>query len=154
MLAKAVDQLPGQPLLYEPKWDGLRCIVFRDGDTVTLTSPNSRPFNRYFPDLLQPLLAHLPQRSVIDGEIVMPTSRGLNSLALQMRLHPAESRVALLAAESPASFVAFDVLALNDTDFRPIPLSERRRKLELALENSAPPIYRTPTSRDKTQGLA
>jgi ATP-dependent DNA ligase len=154
MLAKAVDKLPDQSLLYEPKWDGFRCIVFRDGDAVTLASRNGRPFNRYFPELQQPLLDHLPQRCVIDGEIVVPTSRGLDFSALQMRIHPAESRVALLAAESPASFVAFDLLALDDTDLRPTPLSERRRKLELALENSAPPIYLTPTSRDKAQGLA
>jgi ATP-dependent DNA ligase len=130
MLAKAVDKLPDVPMLYEPKWDGFRCIVFQDGDEVTLASRNERPFNRYFPELLEPLRRNLPDRCVIDGEIVVPTPRGLDFSALQMRLHPAESRVKMLSEQSPASFITFDLLAIGDTDCREVPLINRRAALE------------------------
>ena len=116
MLAKAVkgglDELPDVDLVYEPKWDGFRCIVFRDGDDVVLGSRNERPLTRYFPELVEPMLAQLPDRAVIDGELVIAADDGLDFDALQQRLHPAESRVNRLAAETPASFVAFDLLAL------------------------------------------
>ena len=116
MLAASADQVPVDgDWWYEPKWDGFRCIVFRDGDDLALTSRNERPFNRYFPELVAPLLANLPPRCVVDGEIVIPSpSGGLDFDALLQRIHPAESRVARLAAETPASFVAFDLLALGD----------------------------------------
>ena len=102
--------------MFEPKWDGFRCIVFRDGDEVELGSRNERPLTRYFPELLDPLREALPERCVVDGEIVVVRDDGLDFDALQLRLHPAESRVRKLAAEIPASFVAFDLLALGDDD--------------------------------------
>src|SRR5262245_13809737 len=108
MLAKVAEQVPDGPYFYEPKWDGFRAIVFRDGDTLYIQSRDLRPFDRYFPDLHDALLARLPQQCVVDGEIVIATPRGLDFDALQMRLHPAASRVAKLAASTPASFVAFD----------------------------------------------
>ncbi|MDP1805481.1 MAG: ATP-dependent DNA ligase, partial [Acidimicrobiales bacterium] len=115
MLAKAVHEVPRQAgLLFEPKWDGFRCIVFRDGDDLELGSRNDRPLTRYFPELVDLLLDALPPRCVVDGEIVIVTDDGLAFDSLQMRLHPAESRVRKLAAEIPASFVAFDLLALDD----------------------------------------
>jgi ATP-dependent DNA ligase len=152
MLAKAVDRLPDVPLQYEPKWDGFRCIVFRDGDDLALTSRNSRPFNRYFPELVGPLLERLPRRCVIDGEIVVPTERGLDFGALQQRIHPAASRVARLAEQQPASFVAFDLLASDDLDLRATPLADRRRALQLALDDPAPSLYLTPSTNDPAQG--
>src|SRR5438067_7358424 len=116
MLSKAVadlDALPsGVPLLFEPKWDGFRCIVFRDGDEVELGSRNERPMTRYFPELVEAIKAELPKRCVIDGEIVIATSGGLDFDALQQRIHPANSRVTMLAEKTPASFIAFDLLAL------------------------------------------
>ena len=153
MLAKSVDKLPEVPLLYEPKWDGFRCIVFRDGDEITLTSRNERPFNRYFPELLPALGEQLPARCVLDGEIVVPTDRGLDFGALQMRIHPAESRVTMLAERTPSAYVAFDMLALDDVDLRDTPLVERRRALELALDGVTPPVYVTPSSTDEATGL-
>ena len=132
MLAKLSDDIPeGDGWLYEPKWDGFRCIVFRDGDTIELASRNERPFTRYFPELLAPLLAELPQQCVVDGEIVVPASddRGLDFDALLQRIHPAESRVRRLAAETPASFVAFDLLALGDRNLLTEPLSLRHSLL-------------------------
>jgi len=128
-LARAVPESPG--LLYEPKWDGFRCIVFRDGDDVTLTSRNQRPFNRYFPELLGPLAEALPGRCVVDGEIVVEHAegKGLDFDALQQRIHPAESRVRMLAERTPAQFVAFDLLALDDDDLMPTPFGERRERL-------------------------
>src|SRR5260370_553252 len=115
MLAKPADEVPdGDGWLYEPKWDGFRCIVFRDGDEVLLASRNERPFNRYFPELLDPIRAQFPERCVVDGEIVVPIpgGTGLDFDALQQRIHPAESRVRRLAAETPSAFIAFDLLAL------------------------------------------
>src|SRR5204862_5622571 len=116
MLAKPVDAIPDGDYVFEPKWDGFRTIVFRDGDEVELGSRNERPMTRYFPELVAALLAELPERCVVDGEIVLATGRGLDFEALQLRLHPAASRVALLAARTPASFIAFDLLALGDED--------------------------------------
>ncbi len=131
MLAKAVHEVPRDGgFWYEPKWDGFRCIVFRDGDEVELGSRNDRPLTRYFPELVDLLKAALPDKCVVDGEIVLVTPRGLDFGALQLRLHPAASRVRKLAAETPASFVAFDLLALGERDLTAEPFAERRRALE------------------------
>lgn len=140
MLAKLSDEIPlGEGWLYEPKWDGFRCIVFRDDDVIELASRNERPFTRYFPELLAPLLAALPQRCVVDGEIVVPgvDDRGLDFDALLQRIHPAESRVRRLATETPASFVAFDLLALGDRNLLAEPLSVRHALLVAELKPSA-----------------
>jgi ATP-dependent DNA ligase len=149
MLAKLSRELPiKQGLVYEPKWDGFRCIVFRDGDEVVLGSRNERPLTRYFPELLDPVRAQLPERCVVDGEIVIPTPDGLDFDALLQRIHPAESRVRMLAEETPASFVAFDLLALGDDDLRGTPFGERRAKLEKLLKKAKPPIHLTPATDD------
>ncbi len=153
MLAKLSDDIPeGDGWLYEPKWDGFRCIVFRDGDTIELASRNERPFTRYFPELLAPLLAELPQRCVVDGEIVVPASddRGLDFDALLQRIHPAESRVRRLAAETPASFVAFDLLALGDRNLLTEPLSLRHGLLADTLAGAGAPIFLCPSTTDAT----
>src|SRR5881394_1800408 len=131
MLAKLARELPdGDDWLFEPKWDGFRCIVFRDGDEIELGSRNERPLTRYFPEVAEALLAALPERCVVDGEVVIAGPEGLEFDTLQMRLHPAESRVRKLAAETPAAFVAFDLLALGDEDLRTVPFAERRARLE------------------------
>ena len=149
MLAKLSRELPVKDgLVYEPKWDGFRCIVFRDGDEVVLGSRNERPLTRYFPELLEPVREQLPDRCVVDGEIVIPGPNGLDFDALLQRIHPAESRVRMLAEETPASFVAFDLLALGDDDLRPVPFAERRAKLEKALKKARPPIHLTPATAD------
>jgi ATP-dependent DNA ligase len=149
MLAKAAKELPvGENFAYEPKWDGFRCIVFRSGDEVHLGSRNERPLTRYFPELVGPICAQLPDRVVLDGEIVIATPHGLDFDALQLRMHPAESRVKKLAAEIPASFVAFDLLALGDVDARPLPLSDRWRILQDVMGEVEPPLYLTPSTRD------
>jgi ATP-dependent DNA ligase len=149
MLAKTADAVPDGPgFLYEPKWDGFRAIVFRDGDTLAIQSRDLRPLDRYFPDLHEALLARLPARCVLDGEIVIATDHGLDFDALQLRLHPAASRVAKLAAASPASFVAFDLLSIDGEDRREQPMSDRRTTLETALAHVAPPVYVTPMTRD------
>ncbi len=149
MLAKAVHEVPRQEgLCYEPKWDGFRCIVFRDGDELVLGSRNDRPLTRYFPELVDLLLSALPERCVVDGEIVIVTDGGLAFDSLQMRLHPAESRVRKLAAEIPASYVAFDLLALGDRDLRPEPFRERRRVLEEVLTGDLGRVHLTPTTDD------
>ncbi|HTZ09038.1 MAG TPA: ATP-dependent DNA ligase [Acidimicrobiales bacterium] len=151
MLAKLARTLPtGQDLLYEPKWDGFRCIVFRHGDEVELGSRNERPLTRYFPELLGPLQAQLPQRAVVDGEIVITSPHGLDFDALLQRIHPAASRVALLAESTPASFVAFDLLALDDRDLRAEPLRTRHALLEAALRDAEPPVHLTPATTDPT----
>ena len=134
MLAKATDEMPiGDGWLYEPKWDGFRCIVFRDGDEVVLDSRNERPLTRYFPELLEPLKEVTPERCVVDGELVVPSDEGLDFDALQQRIHPAASRVNRLAEETPAHFLAFDLLAVGDRDLRPLALSERRALLAEAV---------------------
>lgn len=148
MLAKAVRELPEGDLLYEPKWDGFRCIVFRDGDELELASRNQRPLTRYFPELVEPLLAQLPPRCVVDGELVVPTPHGLDFDLLGQRIHPAASRIERLAAETPASFVAFDLLALDDLDLRPLPLSARRDTLVEVLGRAEAPVHLTPASTD------
>ena len=127
MLAKLSRQMPqGGELLYEPKWDGFRCIVFRDGPEVELGSRNERPLTRYFPELVESLLANLPERCVVDGEIVIVGQSGLDFDALLQRIHPAASRVKLLASATPSSFVAFDLLGLGDDDLRGEPFGSRR----------------------------
>src|SRR4051794_29630951 len=127
MLAKAATKLPvGDDLYYEPKWDGFRCIVFRDGDEVELGSRNERPLTRYFPEVVQAVKEQLPERCVVDGEIVVPADDRLHFEALLQRIHPAESRVNLLAEQTPASFVAFDLLALGDESLLERPFAERR----------------------------
>ncbi|MEA3185352.1 MAG: hypothetical protein QOJ74_1829 [Ilumatobacteraceae bacterium] len=151
MLAKAATEIPtGDGWLYEPKWDGFRCIVFRDGDSIELASRNERPFTRYFPELLAPLLRDLPNRCVVDGEIVVPAidDRGLDFDALLQRIHPAESRVRRLAAETPASFVVFDLLALDDDSMLDQPLADRHRLLVEQLATAEPPVYLCPSTTD------
>ncbi|WP_336082287.1 ATP-dependent DNA ligase [Nocardia sp. SSK8] len=149
MLAKSTPSLPRDPgLSYEPKWDGFRCIVFRDGDEIELGSRNDRPLTRYFPELAELLQAALPPRCVVDGEIVVVTDQGLDFDTLQQRLHPAASRVRKLAAETPASFVAFDLLALDDRDLTGAPFTERRRALESLLDAAPGRIHLTPITHD------
>ncbi|MFC9997442.1 ATP-dependent DNA ligase [Nocardia sp. NPDC127526] len=152
MLAKSVSTVPREPgLLFEPKWDGFRCIVFRDGDEIELGSRNDRPLTRYFPELVELLGKALPDKCVIDGEIVVVTENGLDFDTLQQRLHPAASRVAKLAAETPASFVGFDLLALGDRDLTEQPFHERRRLLETVLDGDEDGINRlhlTPITDD------
>jgi ATP-dependent DNA ligase len=151
MLAKLADELPpaGQHL-YEPKWDGFRAIVFRGAKDVYIQSRDSRPLDRYFPELHDALLERLPANCVVDGEIVIVTERGLDFDALQLRLHPAESRVAKLARETPSSFVAFDLLATGKRDLRAARQSERRDLLEKLLGKAKPPLYLTPMTRERT----
>jgi ATP-dependent DNA ligase len=149
MLAKLAEELPsGEGVFYEPKWDGFRAIVFRGPSDVYIQSRDLRPLDRYFPDLHEALVAALPE-GVFDGEIVIATPHGLDFDALQMRLHPAASRVAKLAAATPASFVAFDLLADARRDLRATPLAERRENLERLLAGVTPPIYLTPMTRDR-----
>jgi ATP-dependent DNA ligase len=149
MLAKAIHEVPHtEGLLFEPKWDGFRCVVFRDGDELELGSRNDRPLTRYFPELVDLLLAALPERCVVDGEIVVVTGTGLAFDTLQQRLHPAASRVNKLAAETPASFVAFDLLALDDRDLTGEPFAERRRLLEGVLADDLARVHLTPMTDD------
>ncbi len=149
MLAKNLDALPtALGFSYEPKWDGFRAIVFRKGDELFIQSRDLKPLDRYFPELHAALLARLPDDCVIDGEIVIMSARGLDFDLLQLRLHPAASRVAKLAAEMPSSFVAFDILALNGRDLRSTPQAERRRILEQVSANAQPPFHLTPMTRD------
>jgi ATP-dependent DNA ligase len=153
MLAKLAEQLPVGDYLYEPKWDGFRAIVFRSGDGVYLQSRDSRPLDRYFPELHEALLDRLPTECVVDGEIVIATARGLDFDALQLRLHPAASRVDKLAKETPSSFVAFDVLAIGKRALMDTPQAGRRAALEKLLADVAPPVYLTPATRDRTVAL-
>ena len=149
MLAKLVRELPvADGMLYEPKWDGFRCIVFRDGDEVELGSRNDRPMTRYFPEILEPLRKSLPEKCVIDGEIVIATDHGLEFDLLQQRIHPAASRVNKLAVETPSAIVAFDYLAEGDEDLRPLPFNERRKRLEKALRKRDASIHLTPITDD------
>ena len=150
MLAKLATELPeGAGWLFEPKWDGFRAIVFKDGDDIYIQSRDLKPLDRYFPELSAILRANLPARCVIDGEIVIASDRGLDFDLLQLRLHPAASRVAKLAAETPSSYVAFDVLALGDQDLRGRPQAERRAQLEKALARASGRIHLTPCTRDR-----
>src|SRR5258705_2176764 len=152
MLAKLATELPaGDGYLYEPKWDGFRAIVFRGGSEVFIQSRDLRPLDRYFPELHAVLLEALPDGCVIDGEIVIATPKGLDFDALQMRLHPAASRVAKLAKETPAAFVAFDAIAIGGQDLRGVAQAERRARLEQLLADVKPPIHLTPMTGDPAQ---
>jgi len=150
MLAKATSGLPeGEGWLFEPKWDGFRAIVFRDGDEVYTQSRDLKPLDRYFPELAAPFLAQLPERCVLDGEVVIAGPDGLAFESLLLRIHPAASRVKLLAEETPASFVAWDLLALGDEDLREVPQGERRARLEQVFAGVEPPIHLTPATLDR-----
>jgi ATP-dependent DNA ligase len=154
MLAKLTTALPeGDGWLFEPKWDGFRAIVFKDGDDVYLQSRDSKPLDRYFPELAASLQAGLPARCVVDGEIVIASAKGLDFDLLQLRLHPAASRVAKLAAATPSSFVAFDLLALGDEDLRGRPQAERRVLLEKALAGASGRVHLSPCTRDRAVAL-
>ncbi|MCW2543937.1 MAG: ATP-dependent ligase [Frankiales bacterium] len=148
MLAKPVPEVPEGDFLYEPKWDGFRCIVFRDGDEVELGSRNEKPLTRYFPEVVEAVKANLPERCVVDGEIVISGGKGLDFEALLQRIHPADSRVRMLAEQTPAGFIAFDLLALDDEDLMGRPQSERRALLEKALAKAKPPVHLTPITDD------
>ncbi len=148
MLAKLARELPEGDVRYEPKWDGFRCIAFRDGDEVELGSRNERPLTRYFPDVVEAARAQLPEKCVVDGEVVIAGSGGLDFDALSQRIHPAASRVNMLAREMPASFVAFDLLAVGDRDLRDTPFFQRREELEQVLTGVEPPIHLTPLTAD------
>ena len=154
MLAKIAAELPQQDgFLFEPKWDGFRALVFRTGDEAYLQSRDLRPLNRYFPELERALAQALPRGCIIDGEIVVVGSSGLDFDALQQRLHPAASRVARLARETPASFVAFDLLAAGGRSTMELPQAERRVRLERLLGRPAPPLHLTPITRDRAVAL-
>ena len=151
MLAKRVGELPpGEGWIFEPKWDGFRTLIFRDGDEVFIQSRDEKPLNRYFPELIAPLKAQLPNRCVLDGEIVIATREGLEFDTLQMRLHPAESRVNKLAVETPASVVFFDLLCEGDKSLCGTPFAKRRDRLETLLKNAESPLHLTPATRDRT----
>lgn len=149
MLAKAVDGIPEGDMAFEPKWDGFRCIVFRDGNEVELGSRNEKTLTRYFPELLGPLLKALPDRVVVDGEIIVSISDHLGFDSLQQRIHPAESRVNKLAVETPAEFIAFDVLAVGDTDLMGEPFRDRRAVLQTMAPGFAAPIHLAPSTLDR-----
>jgi ATP-dependent DNA ligase len=150
MLAKSVKQIPVGDYAYEPKWDGFRSIIFRDGDEVEIGSRNEKPMTRYFPEVVEAVKQHLPERCVVDGELIVVGQSGdrLDFEALQQRIHPAVSRVKLLSAQTPARFVAFDLLALGDQDYTGLPFAERRAALEQALAAAAAPIHLTPLTHD------
>jgi len=147
MLAKRVGELPvGEIWIFEPKWDGFRALIFRDDDEILIQSRDEKPLNRYFPELLEPLRSELPPRCVLDGEIVIARDDGLDFDALQLRLHPAASRVKLLSQQIPASVVFFDLLCEDDRDLRDEPFQNRRRQLESLLAGASPPIHLTPAT--------
>ena len=153
MLAKRVDELPaGKTWIFEPKWDGFRALIFRDGDEILIQSRDEKSLNRYFPDLIEPLRSELPPRCVLDGEIVIATEGGLDFDKLQLRIHPATSRVKMLSEQTPASIVFFDLLCQGNRDLRDDPFEDRRKELEALLSSAAPPIYLTPATGDR--GLA
>jgi ATP-dependent DNA ligase len=149
MLAKRVDAIPeGDTWIFEPKWDGFRALVFRDGDEIMIQSRDQKSLNRYFPEVVETLKQQLPTRCVLDGEIVIATASGLDFDALQLRIHPAASRVKLLSQQIPASVVFFDLLALDDRDLCTTPFEQRRAELESLLASTTPPIHITPATRD------
>jgi len=149
MLAKRVGELPaGGTWIFEPKWDGFRALVFRDDGEILIQSRDKKPLNRYFPELLDPLRSALPSRCVLDCEIVIARNGSLDFEALQLRLHPAASRVNLLSKQIPASIVCFDLLCEGDRDLRGIPFQIRRQELESLLFRAAPPIHLTPSTRE------
>src|SRR5437773_4360658 len=150
MLAKRVGELPdGAGWIFEPKWDGFRVLVFRDGDELLLQSRDAKPLDRYFPELRTPLIAQLPRRCALDGELVIASGSALDFEALQMRIHPARSRVKRLSVEMPASVVFWDLLCEGERDLRGDPFAERRAALERALASAAPPLLLTPTTADR-----
>lgn len=150
MLAKPVKTIP-PGMLYEPKWDGFRSIIFRDGDQVEIGSRNEKPMTRYFPEVVEAVRANFPEQAVIDGEIILVDrdARALDFELLQQRIHPAASRVKMLSQTTPAGFVAFDLLALGDDDLMRTPLAERRRLLTEALGHARPPVWVTPATTDQ-----
>src|SRR6202789_4073968 len=149
MLAKRVGVLPvGKTWIFEPKWDGFRALIFRDGDEILIQSSDQKSLNRYFPELLEPLRSQLPTRCVLDGEIVLVTETGLDFEALQLRIHPAASRVTLLSQQTPTSIVFFDLLCEGERDLRGEPFHSRRAELESLLSSAAPPIHITPATGD------
>jgi ATP-dependent DNA ligase len=149
MLARLTEAIPeGDGWQFEPKWDGFRAIVFRDGEETFIQSRDLRPLDRYFPELASALRASLPERCVIDGEVVIIGPNGLDFDAMLLRIHPAASRVKMLAVQTPASFVAWDLLALDDRDLRAVPQGERRALLEHALARARPPVHLTPATLD------
>src|SRR5262250_2270796 len=151
MLAKRVSELPtAGAWIFEPKWDGFRALVFRDGDEILIQSRDEKPLDRYFPELIEPLKSQLPARSVLDGEIVIAKDGGLDFEALQLRLHPAASRVKLLSQQIPASIVFFDLLCEDDRDLRDVPFEKRRHQLESILASASPPIHVTPATKEST----
>ncbi len=150
MLSKAAKDIPAGGYLYEPKWDGFRCIVFRDGDEVELGSRNGKPLTRYFPEVVAAVRSEMPDRCVVDGEIVVAGSGGLDFDTLSQRIHPAASRIEMLARETPASFVAFDLLSLGERDLRDDPFFSRRKELEAALAGARPPVHLTPITAELT----
>jgi ATP-dependent DNA ligase len=151
MLSKRIDDLPESgDWIFEPKWDGFRTLIFRDGDEILLQSRDTKSLNRYFPELLPPLLAQLPARCVLDGEIVIATNDGLDFEALQLRIHPAASRVKLLEQQTPASIVFFDLLCVGDRDLRGAPFQSRRSELESLLASSKPPLHLTPATHESS----
>ena len=150
MLAKRVSELPtGEDWIFEPKWDGFRALVFRDGEEIFIQSRDEKPLDRYFPELIDPLRSVLPSRCVLDGEIVIVREDELDFDALQLRLHPAASRVKLLSQQTPSSFVFFDVLCIDDRDLRKEPFRDRRGKLQSVLRSASPPIHLTPATEDR-----
>ena len=151
MLSKVAEEIPSEAgFLFEPKWDGFRAIVFRGGGDVHIQSRDLKPLDRYFPELHDNLIESLPDGCVVDGEIVIATPKGLDFDLLQLRLHPAASRVAKLAEATPSSFVAFDLLAIGGKDIRSLPFEERREQLETLLRTATPPVYLTPMTRERT----
>ncbi|HEX4285196.1 MAG TPA: ATP-dependent DNA ligase [Terracidiphilus sp.] len=151
MLAKRLDELPHDGTwIFEPKWDGFRALIFRDEDEILIQSRDEKSLNRYFPELIEPILQQLPKRCVVDGEVVIASNGALDFDALQLRIHPAASRVKLLAKESPASFVCFDLLCEEDHDLCGEPFDRRRARLEKLLLSAAPPLHLTPATRDRT----
>jgi ATP-dependent DNA ligase len=151
MLAKRVGELPPEgDWVFEPKWDGFRALVFRDGDEILIQSRDEKPLDRYFPELLEPLRSALPPRCVLDGEIVIVKDNGLDFDALQLRLHPAASRINLLSRTTPSSIVFFDMLCLGDRDLRGAPFQSRRHELESLIVSAPPPIHLTPATDDRS----
>jgi len=150
MLAKRVDELPpGEDWIFEPKWDGFRALIFRDKDEILIQSRDEKPLNRYFPELLEPLRSTLPARCVLDGEVVIVRDGELDFDALQLRLHPAVSRVNLLAKQTPSSVVFFDLLCEGERDLRNEPFQSRRQRLESLMASATPPIHLTPATQDR-----
>src|SRR5829696_3249673 len=149
MLAKRVSELPSSgEWIFEPKWDGFRALIFRDGEEVMIQSRDEKSLNRYFPELVEPILKQLPTRCVLDGEVVVAQNGALDFDSLQLRIHPAASRVQLLSAQIPSSIVFFDLLAEGKKDLRQRPFAERRQRLEVVLSSAKPPLHITPATSD------